>query len=48
MDGLDELLASLRASGLGIGLRVDGKALPLAPAVDLTAYRVIQESLANA
>ncbi|NUU20994.1 MAG: two-component sensor histidine kinase [Streptomycetaceae bacterium] len=47
LDGLDELLASLRTSGLGIDLRVDGKAVPLAPAADLTAYRVIQESLTN-
>ncbi|MFE0509725.1 sensor histidine kinase [Streptomyces sp. NPDC058964] len=47
LDGLDELLASLRASGLGIDFRVDGKVVPLAPAADLTAYRVIQESLTN-
>lgn len=47
LDGLDELLASLRASGLNIDFRTEGTVLPLAPAADLTAYRVIQESLTN-
>ncbi|MFH8776173.1 sensor histidine kinase [Streptomyces sp. NPDC017958] len=47
LDGLDELLASLRASGLHIDCHVDGKVVSLAPAADLTAYRVIQESLTN-
>ncbi|MFF3405429.1 sensor histidine kinase [Streptomyces sp. NPDC002742] len=47
LDGLEELLASLRASGLDIDRRVEGAALPLAPATDLTAYRLIQESLTN-
>jgi signal transduction histidine kinase len=47
LDGLDELLASLRASGLDVDHRVDGDAVPLAPAADLTAYRVVQEALTN-
>lgn len=47
LDRLGELLASLRASGLDIDCRTDGAVLPLAPATDLTAYRVIQESLTN-
>jgi signal transduction histidine kinase len=47
LDALDELLASLRASGLDIDHRTDGDIAPLAPAADLTAYRVIQESLTN-
>ncbi|MFF4689790.1 sensor histidine kinase [Streptomyces sp. NPDC001307] len=47
LDGLGELLASLRASGLDIDCRVDGRVVALAPAADLTAYRVIQESLTN-
>ncbi|WP_194294065.1 sensor histidine kinase [Streptomyces sp. RB17] len=47
LDGLDELLASLRASGLNIDRRTEGAATSLAPAADLTAYRVIQESLTN-
>jgi signal transduction histidine kinase len=47
LDALDELLGSLRASGLAIDTLVHGTAVPLAPAADVTAYRVIQESLTN-
>jgi signal transduction histidine kinase len=47
LDALDELLSSLRASGLAIDCLVNGAAVPLAPAADVTAYRVIQESLTN-
>ena len=47
LDALDELLGSLRASGLAIDEFVQGTAVPLAPAADVTAYRVIQESLTN-
>lgn len=47
LDGLEELLASLRASGLSVDVRVDGPVVALAPAADVTAYRVIQESLTN-
>jgi len=47
LDGLEELFASLRASGLDIDYCVAGTAACLAPAADLTAYRVIQESLTN-
>jgi signal transduction histidine kinase len=47
LDALDELLSSLRASGLVIDALVRGTVVPLAPAADVTAYRVIQESLTN-
>lgn len=47
LDGLADLLGSLRESGLEIEHRRDGTPVPLTPAVDLTAYRVIQESLTN-
>ena len=47
LDALDELLGSLRASGLAIDALAHGTAVPLAPAADVTAYRVIQESLTN-
>jgi signal transduction histidine kinase len=47
LDGLDGLLASLCASGLKVDRLVEGAVLPLAPAADLTAYRVVQESLTN-
>jgi signal transduction histidine kinase len=47
LDALDELLGSLRSSGLSVDALVHGTAVPLAPAADVTAYRVIQESLTN-
>jgi signal transduction histidine kinase len=48
LSGLAELVASFRRSGLRIESTVDGEVRPLAPAADLTAYRVVQESLTNA
>jgi signal transduction histidine kinase len=44
---LGELVASFRRSGLDVDEQVDGVVRPLAPAADVTAYRVIQESLTN-
>jgi signal transduction histidine kinase len=45
--GLAELLTSYRRSGLVIDEQVDGAVRPIAVAADLTAYRLIQESLTN-
>jgi len=47
LDALEDLLGSLRASGLTIDTLVHGTPVPLAPAADVTAYRVIQEALTN-
>ncbi|GAA4698238.1 two-component sensor histidine kinase [Phytohabitans rumicis] len=44
---LNELIASFTASGLRVTCDVTGPARPLPDAVDLTAYRLIQESLTN-
>jgi len=44
---LDELVASFTRSGLHIEKDVAGVARPLPTTVDVTAYRVIQESLTN-
>jgi signal transduction histidine kinase len=44
---LDELIGSFAATGLHVTCDVTGQARPLPEAVDLTAYRVIQESLTN-
>jgi signal transduction histidine kinase len=44
---LDELIGSFAATGLNVTCHVTGEARPLPEAVDLTAYRVIQESLTN-
>jgi signal transduction histidine kinase len=48
LSGLDELVASFRRSGVRVDTDVEGPVRPLAPAADLTAYRVVQESLTNA
>lgn len=45
---LDELIASFTATGLQVTCDVTGRVRPLPEAVDLTAYRLIQESLTNA
>jgi signal transduction histidine kinase len=43
-----ELLAEHRAAGGTVDLDVIGHAVPLAAAVDLSAYRILQEALTNA
>ncbi|MEU4575108.1 sensor histidine kinase [Nonomuraea sp. ATR24] len=45
---LDPLLESFARTGLKVDRTVSGLAVPLPPAVDLCAYRTIQESLTNA
>src|ERR1022692_1317672 len=45
---LDTLIAGAVQAGLATGLSVTGAVRPLPPAVDLAAYRIVQESLTNA
>jgi signal transduction histidine kinase len=47
LDQLPELLASFARAGLDVELQQGGDVRPLPPAVDLTAYRILQESLTN-
>lgn len=47
VSGLSNLVASFRGSGMRIDYEVDGPACPLPQATDVTAYRVVQESLTN-
>jgi signal transduction histidine kinase len=47
LDELDALLAQVRGAGLPVELRVQGERRALPPALELTAYRVVQEALTN-
>ena len=44
---LDGLVATARSAGLAVDLATDGPVVPLPPAVNLTAYRIVQEALTN-
>jgi signal transduction histidine kinase len=48
LGGLDVILDQVRDAGLHVTLRVEGQARSLAPGVDMTAYRIVQEALTNA
>jgi signal transduction histidine kinase len=44
---LDALAATMRAAGLPVELAVEGDYADLPPALDLSAYRIVQEALTN-
>jgi signal transduction histidine kinase len=44
---IERLLAQSRAAGLPVTLRVEGAARPLPEALDVSAYRIVQEALTN-
>ena len=48
LDGLDSLLEEVGRAGLPVQLHVEGERLPLPRALDLSAYRIVQEGLTNA
>jgi len=47
LDALDSLLEDVGRAGLPVRLHVDGDPLPLPRAIDLSAYRIVQEGLTN-
>jgi signal transduction histidine kinase len=47
LEALDDLVARVRAAGVDVSVQVEGDPQPLPPALDLSAYRVVQEALTN-
>ncbi|QWF80420.1 sensor histidine kinase [Amycolatopsis sp. CA-230715] len=47
VERVPQLVEEARRAGTGVQLRVDGQPHPLPPAVDLAAYRIVQEALTN-
>jgi signal transduction histidine kinase len=47
LDGLDALAESVGRAGLPVELHVQGESFPLPRAVELSAYRIVQEGLTN-
>jgi signal transduction histidine kinase len=48
LDGLDSLMEQIGRAGLPVQLHLDGERFPLPRAIDLSAYRIVQEGLTNA
>jgi signal transduction histidine kinase len=48
LGNLEALIADLDRAGLPVRLRIEGDPAPLPPAIDLSAYRIVQEGLTNA
>ncbi len=47
IDDLDALIADVAQAGVEVDLTIDGPRRPLDPGVELSAYRIVQESLTN-
>jgi signal transduction histidine kinase len=47
LDSLDEILDGARESGVPITIAVEGASRPLAPALDASAFRIVQEAVTN-
>ncbi|MFG2290680.1 sensor histidine kinase [Streptomyces sp. NPDC048595] len=48
LDRLDELIGKVRSAGVAVTAETTGEPRPLAPGVELSAFRIVQEALSNA
>jgi len=48
LENLDVLISRIRDAGLPVELRIEGDAQPLPTAINVAAYRILQEALTNA
>jgi signal transduction histidine kinase len=48
LESLDALVSRVKGAGLPVELRIEGDTQPLAPGVNVAAYRIVQEALTNA
>jgi signal transduction histidine kinase len=48
LDSLDRLAVDVERAGLPVRVRIKGEPVRLPPAIDLSAYRIVQEGLTNA
>jgi signal transduction histidine kinase len=47
LEHLDELIERVRRAGLSVELEIVGEPVELAPGLDISAYRIVQEALTN-
>ena len=47
LDALDDVLDGARAAGVDVRIAMEGAARPLDPALDASAYRIVQEAVTN-
>ncbi|GID28946.1 sensor histidine kinase [Paractinoplanes brasiliensis] len=47
LERLDDLFAQVREAGLELTVRREGEPVPVPPAIDVSAYRIVQEALTN-
>jgi signal transduction histidine kinase len=47
LESAHELIEQVRGTGLAVALTIEGERRSLAPGVDLSAYRILQEALTN-